>query len=274
MAAGFPTVLALDFDGVLCNGLKEYFKTAWRAYCSIWQPENQTPPEGVAEAFYRLRPVVETGWEMPVLIRAIMLGFSEADIFRQWTANPQGEPDSGGIAQQILQKENLDPARCIAEVDGIRDRWIATDVESWLAEQSFYPGVIDRLKSVLASPIHTVIISTKEKRFIEQLLQKQGVDLTNLRIFGKEVKRPKQQVLRELIQEYGNTESIWFVEDLLKTLQGIATQPDLKTIELFLADWGYNTQASQDTAAQDPVIHLISLSQFSQDFAAWLGVKG
>ncbi len=167
-------------------------------------------------------------------------------------------------------KENLDAARCIAEVDGIRDRWIATDVESWLAEQSFYPGVTDRLKSVLASPIHTVIISTKEKRFIEQLLQKQGVDLTNLRIFGKEVKRPKQQVLRELIQEYGNTESIWFVEDLLKTLQGIATQPDLKTIELFLADWGYNTQASRDSAVQNPRIHLISLSQFSQDFAVWI----
>ncbi|MCY7286501.1 MAG: HAD family hydrolase, partial [Cyanobacteria bacterium CAN_BIN43] len=31
-----PTLLALDFDGVLCNGLMEYFQTAWRVYCQIW----------------------------------------------------------------------------------------------------------------------------------------------------------------------------------------------------------------------------------------------
>jgi 3-deoxy-D-manno-octulosonate 8-phosphate phosphatase KdsC-like HAD superfamily phosphatase len=27
-----PQTLALDFDGVLCDGLLEYFETAWRAY--------------------------------------------------------------------------------------------------------------------------------------------------------------------------------------------------------------------------------------------------
>jgi phosphoglycolate phosphatase-like HAD superfamily hydrolase len=269
MSASLPTVLALDFDGVLCNGLKEYFQTAWRAYCNIWHPENQNPPGGVAEAFYRLRPVVETGWEMPVLIRAIMLNIPETEIFSNWTGAPQSEPTSSGIALRILQQERLDAARCIAEVDGIRDRWIASDPDSWLAAQSFYPGVTDRLKATLASPVHTVIISTKEKRFIEQLLQKQDVELTHLQIFGKEVKRPKHQILQELIETYGSKETFWFVEDRLKTLQGIQKQPALKTVSLFLADWGYNTEAERQLAAKDPDLELISLKQFSQDFLAW-----
>ncbi|MGA7936075.1 MAG: HAD family hydrolase [Kovacikia sp.] len=269
MAASLPHVLALDFDGVLCNGLKEYFQTAWRAYCHIWQPESQTPPEGVAEKFYRLRPVVETGWEMPVLVRAIMLEIPATDIFRHWIGIPQSGSAPMGIAQQILQKDGLEPARCVAEVDGIRDRWIASDVDSWLAEQTFYPGVIDRLKGILAGAIPTVIISTKEKRFIEQLLQNQGVPLSPLRIFGKEVKRPKHQVLRELIEEYGHAQTIWFVEDRLKTLQNIAKQPGLESVMLFLADWGYNTQTDRQLATQAPGITLISLKQFSQDFSAW-----
>jgi phosphoglycolate phosphatase-like HAD superfamily hydrolase len=260
MTESLPTVLALDFDGVLCDGLKEYFQTAWQAYCNLWQLGNVAPPEGVAERFYRLRPVVEIGWEMPVVLRAIALGISDEDVLRDWTS----------IAKQIIQQENLEPTRLSAEVDAVRDRWIASDINSWLAEHRFYPGVIDRLKTTLASSINTVIISTKEKRFIEALLQQQGIDLTNLQIFGKETKRPKAEILRELTAKHGSDATIWFVEDRLKTLLGIEKQTDLQEVGLFLADWGYNTQADREIAAKDPAIHLISLQQFSQDFSAWI----
>ncbi len=260
MAISLPTVLALDFDGVLCDGLKEYFQTAWQAYNNLWHLGEQSPPEGVAERFYRLRPVVETGWEMPVVLRAIALGISDEDILQNW----------GTIAQQIVQKENLEPARLVAEVDEVRDRWIASDLNSWLAEHRFYPGVIDRLKLILASSTRTIIISTKEKRFIEKLLHQEGVDLAHLRIYGKETQRPKHQMLRELMMEYGTNEVFWFVEDRLKTLQGIQTHSDLQGVFLFLADWGYNTLADRTIAENDPTIHRISLAQFSQDFDTWL----
>ncbi|NJP12064.1 MAG: HAD family hydrolase [Leptolyngbyaceae cyanobacterium RU_5_1] len=255
-----PTVLALDFDGVLCDGLKEYFKTAWHAYCNLWQPEDPTAPDGLAESFYRLRPVVETGWEMPVVIRAILLGIPEAVILRDWSA----------IAQKIVSEENLDPSKLVAEVDGTRDQWIAADAESWLAEHRFYPGVSDRLQAILETETHVAIISTKEGRFIQQLLQQQGIDLTNLQIFGKEVKRPKSAILQELLHVFGKGASFWFVEDRFKTLQAIQKQPELGNVKLFLADWGYNTSAERELAAHDADIHLISLDQFAGDFATWL----
>ena len=50
-----PDILALDFDGVVCDGLIEYFQTAWRAYCELFHPESAEPPEGLAERFYPLR---------------------------------------------------------------------------------------------------------------------------------------------------------------------------------------------------------------------------
>lgn len=260
MAANSPTVLALDFDGVICDGLKEYFQTAWQAYCNLWQIKDPTPPTGVAERFYRLRPVVETGWEMPIVLRAIERGITDEAVLQNWAT----------LAQQIVQEEGLDPKRLAAEVDGVRDRWINANLDQWLGEHRFYPGVIDRLKKALASEIKTVIISTKEKRFIGTLLEQQGVDLTNLRIYGKELQRPKHQILRELIAENGQEGTYWFVEDRLKTLEGIEKQPDLKDVVLFLADWGYNTQTDRDRALQDAKIHLISLKQFSEDYPNWL----
>lgn len=254
-----PSVLALDFDGVLCDGLKEYFKTAWMAYCNLWQPSEKTPPPGLAESFYRLRPVVETGWEMPLVLKAVMDGLAETELLADWPA----------IAKRLVSQYNLDPGMLMAEVDSLRDRWIADDLTSWLAEHRFYPGVSDRLKGILQTDTHVVIISTKEGRFIQQLLQQEGIDLTDLQILGKEVKRSKANILKELIQIFP-TATFWFVEDRLKTLQAIQQHPELAEVALFLADWGYNTSGERLLAEQDPDLHLLSLSQFNQDFLSWI----
>lgn len=255
-----PRILAFDFDGVICDGLKEYFQTAWKAYCQIWKIDASTPNNNLAPQFYRLRPVVETGWEMPVVLRALELGFQESEIFQNWTA----------IASQIVTDDNLVPLEISKTVDGIRDQWIAQDLESWLVEHEFYSGVIDQLKIILDSSIEVFIISTKEGRFIRSLLQKKGVNLPEDRIYGKEKKRPKYQILQELKQSFGDTTAIWFIEDRLKTLQAVKQQDLLQDVELFLADWGYNTASERDEAKNDDRIHLISLAQFSQDFSTWL----
>ncbi|MBW4693730.1 MAG: HAD family hydrolase [Lyngbya sp. HA4199-MV5] len=260
MSVHAPTVLALDFDGVLCNGMKEYFQTSWRAYCNLWQPEDTTPPEGLAECFYRTRPVIETGWEMPLLVRSLLLGTPEAEILEHWST----------IAKQQTAADGVEAAQLGAEVDGIRDRWIQRDVESWLAEHEFYPGIIPQLKIWLTSPTEVVIISTKEGRFIQQLLQQQNVDFTKLKILGKEVKRPKPETLRSLLTNHPPTATVWFVEDRLQTLQAVQQQADLADVQLFLADWGYNTQIERDLAAHDPRIQLLSLQHFSQPLETWI----
>jgi phosphoglycolate phosphatase-like HAD superfamily hydrolase len=247
-----PELLALDFDGVLCDGLREYFQTAWQAHCQLWTVEPLSPPDGLAEAFYRLRPIVETGWEMPVLIHALRSGFSESEILADWA----------NISVELLQHHQTSPQMVGSVVDGIRDRAIAEDLARWLGAHQFYPGVIDRLKQVE----NFVIISTKEGRFIQQLLTDAGVDLSSDRIFGKEQKRPKSEILRELRPHYS---SIWFIEDRLPTLEKVIQQPDLDDVGLFLADWGYNLAPERDRAAQSERIQVIGLEQFTGPFVAW-----
>ena len=63
---------------------------------------------------------------------------------------------------------------------------------------------------------------------------------------------------------------IWFVEDRLKTLKLVQQQADLSTVQLFLADWGYNTKKDRKAIAGNQNIKLLSLDRFTQDFSAWL----
>ncbi|MDZ8186289.1 MAG: HAD family hydrolase [Nostoc sp. ChiSLP02] len=261
MIATSPTILALDFDGVICDGLIEYFEVAWRTYSQIWPSANDTPPDDLALRFYRLRPVIETGWEMPVLIKALMDGISDDKILHEWVT----------ITPQILLDNKLVAREIGAKLDNVRDEWIATDLEGWLSLHKFYPGVIEKIKLTLASGVKLYIVTTKEGRFVQELLQQEGVILPTTAIFGKEVKRPKYEILRELKQaEVNKTVNLWFVEDRLKTLQLVQQQTDLEDVKLLLADWGYNTQTEREFAQHDARIHLLSLSQFAKDFSNWV----
>jgi phosphoglycolate phosphatase-like HAD superfamily hydrolase len=261
MTASSPTILALDFDGVICDGLIEYFEVAWRTYCEIWSPANDTPADDLALRFYRLRPVIETGWEMPVLIKALVDGIPDEKILHEWLS----------IAPKLLLNDKLQAREIAAKLDNQRDEWITTDLDGWLSLHRFYPGVIEKIKLTLDSGVKLYIVTTKEGRFAQQLLQQEGVNLPTSSIYGKEVKRPKYEILRELKQQAENQPvSLWFVEDRLKTLQLVQQQTDLGDLKLFLADWGYNTQAEREAAQNDARIRLLSLSQFARDFPAWL----
>lgn len=261
MIASSPTILALDFDGVICDGLIEYFEVAWRTYCQIWSPVDNTPPDDLALRFYRLRPVIETGWEMPVLIKALVDKISESRILQEWTT----------ITPQILLDHNLSSQTISAKLDNLRDEWITTDLDGWLSLHRFYPGVLEKIKLTIASETKLYIVTTKEGRFVQQLLQREGVNLPPAAIFGKEVKRPKYEILRELIQQAENKPvHLWFVEDRIKTLQLVQQQTDLEDVKLFLADWGYNTQTERKAAQDHPRIQLLSLPQFTKVCTGWL----
>lgn len=257
MSSNNPKLVALDFDGVICNGLKEYFESTKLTYWDIWKPGGNVNFDDFAPSFYRLRPVIETGWEMPLLLRALVLGIPEKNILQNWHA----------IVQELVKTEQLDWKNIGKKLDKIRDEWIASDLQGWLDLHSFYPGIIFQLTELLNSDIELYIITTKEGRFVKQLLQMGGLELPNSAIIGKECKRPKYETLRKLIQDKSlSPKDIWFIEDRLEALESVRKQPDLQGIKLYLADWGYNTQQTRDSLKDNQEIQLLSLQDFLKLF--------
>jgi phosphoglycolate phosphatase-like HAD superfamily hydrolase len=255
-----PNILAFDFDGVLCDGLAEYFQSAWKAYCQVWQLTSCLPPSGLEDTFARLRPVIETGWEMPLLIDALLQGIDESLIQQDWPK----------IAAERLSLQQLDAGTLAKVLDQVRDRAIQDDVSSWLALHRFYPEVLSCLRSLTSpnSPTHPVIISTKEGRFIRQLLAQQGIVLASSQIYGKEACRPKSQILRELLA-HDPQSRIWFVEDRLQTLLSIQAFPELTDVRLYLATWGYNTAQERLRIASCSHLYPLTLSSVVQHLTMW-----
>ena len=59
------SIIAMDFDGVICDSAPENAATAWRCCCRLW-PERFSmpmPAEQPARFCGELRPYMETGWQ-------------------------------------------------------------------------------------------------------------------------------------------------------------------------------------------------------------------
>jgi len=120
-----PRILALDFDGVLCDGMIEYFQISKRTYETLW-PE--IIPEDFFPRFSQLRPVIETGWEMPLLLRSLVLDIPDEEALNNWPL----------IRQNLLEREKIAKKVLSNALDGLRDQWIESDLESWLTLHRFY----------------------------------------------------------------------------------------------------------------------------------------
>ena len=260
-----PTVLALDFDGVVCDGRPEYFETAWRAYVATWpQPLTSGRPDAVAERFGALRPLIESGWEMPLMVHALLAGVDACALEDRhgWLQTAPGLMTTAGVTAETLGRA----------LNRVRDDWFARDSADWLAHHRFYPGVPARLVALLEGPTRVVIVTTKTERFARALLTGADPRLSAVSVIGREPGQPvpKPAILKRLADSYGlgaDAAGLWFVEDMLETLEATAARADVAGVRLFLADWGYNTPA--DCARVGGRVALLSLDHFIAPLETW-----
>jgi len=260
-----PTILALDFDGVVCDGRPEYFETAWRAYVATWpQPLTSGRPDAVAERFGALRPLIESGWEMPLMVHALLAGVDAHALEDRhgWLRAAPGLMQTAGVTVETLGRA----------LNRVRDDWFARDSTDWLAHHRFYPGVPARLVALLEGPTRVVIVTTKTERFARALLTGADPRLAAVSVIGREPGQPvpKPAILKRLADSHGlgaAAAGLWFVEDMLETLEATAARADVADVRLFLADWGYNTPADRVRAGGR--VALLSLDRFTAPLETW-----
>jgi phosphoglycolate phosphatase-like HAD superfamily hydrolase len=171
----------------------------------------------------------------------------------------------GGVTSEVLGRA----------LNRVRDDWFARDAGDWLAHHRFYPGVGARIAALLAGPTRVVIVTTKAERFVRVLLAGEDPRLSAVSVIGREPGKPvpKPDILRRLADSHGlgaDDAGLWFVEDMLETLETTAARADLAGARLFLADWGYNTPAHRAHVGAGGRITLLSLERFASPLEHWI----
>jgi len=241
-------IYALDFDGVICDSAVETAITGWKVATQLWSDMADTvPTEEHINQFRELRPQLETGYEAILLMRLLQQGESVTSIRANIShfLKELGQ-DTEGLKQLFGQT---------------RDQWIQQAPAEWVMMNPLFDGIANSLAELDGQPWY--IITTKQERFVEQILKANQIELPGEHIFGLDKKLSKQAVLSQLLIQHPDI-PLRFIEDRLATLTAILNNKNLNKLDLQLVDWGYNT-VEEKLIAKEKGITLISLPQFLQD---------
>ena len=241
-------LIVLDFDGVICDSAPENAATAWRVCQFLWPERFPAGPvhESAIARFCAVRPYMETGYQSILMTRMMQEG-APAEQYTTGLAEWQAR----NLARLGLTKPELQQL-----FGAERDRWIANDLEGWLSYNRYYPGAAEALAR-LAQEARLVILTTKERRFVQQLMRREGIDFAEADIYGLHEIRNKETTLAQFVasREFS---SVTFVEDRLATLQRILPVPALAELRLAYAPWGYTTPRQRAEAQAEPRIAILT----------------
>eukprot|EP00898_Chlorokybus_atmophyticus_P003059 jgi/Chlat1/3754/Chrsp259S03899 len=251
-------VYALDFDGVICDSCGESSRSAVIAAQELWpdvfERMTDSQKETILEQMRTVRPVVETGYENVILVRLLYEALCDGkdvvkDILADWPT----------IKTAAMQRLSLERESLVHLFGSVRDRWISSDIDTWLSANRIYPGVADALRFA-SSEVY--IVTTKQRRFAIALLERlAGIgDFPEERVYDLEA-GPKVEVLKRLQLEHPG-HVLHFVEDRLVTLENVIKDPALDGWKLYLGTWGYNTHVERERARANTRITVIDLPEF------------
>ncbi len=257
-------LLIFDFDGVLVDGMEEYWWSARKAALELERQagRNGQPlalPEDIPPAFCQLRPLIHKGWEM--VLMAAELGRPDRCLEPLLVAYPEA-------LAEAQARWGQSPEELQALLEGVRREALTTDRQGWLGRHHFYPGVRERLHQLEQEGAPWAVLTTKGAAFTAELLT--AAKLKPLALYGHEA-GSKTEVLHTLLQQQPGSNALrplWFVEDRRPTLELVRKSAGLGTVRCLLASWGY--LAPGDREGLDELgIHWLTPELFAAPLAEW-----
>ncbi len=225
-------LLVLDFDGVIVDGIKEYWSSSRQTCLNIFSAKEKeiiSFPTEIPKAFKAMRPWVHHGWEMVILAAECSNKTSQLNLkgLQNFSSNYQIE------CSLALKKWGWTPFQLQEALNQTRREAISNNFNQWLNFHQPFPLVTQRLKTLERDGIEFAVLTTKSIEFTKKLLD--CFDLQPKLVFGHE-SGSKVDVLNQLLQ----TRIIQgFIEDRRPTLEKVLEDPKLKSIPCYLASWGY-----------------------------------
>ena len=253
-------LLVFDFDGVIIDGMREYWWSARRAYLKLTGDVHlQALPEEVPDLFRYLRPWVHYGWEM-VLIAAEIA--RPSSYLNQWGLK-HFCTDYPSSCQEALRYWGQSPEQLQDALDSVRRGAIESDRTAWLKLHRPFPSVVERLLKLEEGEedINWAVLTTKSTAFTAELLNSLG--LASTKLYGREDGSKLEMLLRLASRQ----PLVGFIEDRRATLETVRVTRELHSLCCYLASWGY--LCPEDYCLLPTGIRLLSLEILATPFALW-----
>ncbi|MEV7090510.1 HAD family hydrolase [Streptomyces sp. NPDC093085] len=224
-------LLALDFDGVVCDALDECALVTWlgdRPHdLTLSGPEQlaRVPAEFTAR-FRKVRNYAR------VLDHFLVAHHPEAEAI-----GSQAEFDR-------LFASFPDPRiqRFVAGASDARDWFRNTEPDFWLGLHTLYPGVADLL---LRAGVPVVIVTAKDEPSVRAILDRHGLETAVAGVYGECAAKP--EAVREACARRGiPLEAATFVDDNLTNVRRVSATG----ARAWWARWGYQTPEHRAEAAR------------------------
>ena len=262
-----------DFDGVVCDSCDECTVSALRTCQRLGALDEGTgagdlgePPRWLSDKMREIRPAIEVGWQIPVLLSTFL---------NQKAAEDGGDGVAMTVEQIIADYERLvdewlarygkTDADMVQVFGDVRDEWIADDQPSWLDINKFYPGVPEAINSCQGQ---SVLVTPKQQRFAVALCRHAGVTdaaLPDGDIYGLGMYKKKADVIVDRMRENSCPPArTHFFEDRWPTLSKCLKDERLGDVKFFLCSWGYCTKQELALAEKEPRVEVIDLEGFGR----------
>jgi len=226
-------LILFDFDGVIINGIDEYWfssKLACEKYLlTNLQNLNFNKYNEVPKIFIEIRPWVKYGWEMVLLTHEILKKYEPLN---HLTKNSFLENYEENCSKLLLEYSwnSIELQRCL---DDARMFQIKNNFKKWISLHQPFDEVINFIKYVKDKDYQIGVISTKGKTFTSKILS--TLNIFPELIFGYE-SGTKVDIISKLSLSY---DIKGFIEDRRNTLSNILQNNKTKFIDCYLAEWGY-----------------------------------
>ena len=253
-------LLVLDFDGVIIDGIKEYWTSSRQTCLNLLSPEEKENiylSSEIPSKFKAMRPWVHHGWEMVILAAECSSKTSQLNLkgVEKFSRNYSAE------CSLALNKWGWTSSQLQEALNQTRRDAISHDFNQWLNSHQPFSLVVQRLQKLEKENIEFAILTTKSIEFTKKLL-----NCFNLRpklVFGHE-SGSKIEVLNQLLQKriiQG------FIEDRRSTLEKVLKDEKLESIPCYLASWGY--LKDEDRKNLPSGIKLINQENFKEPISNW-----
>jgi FMN phosphatase YigB (HAD superfamily) len=216
----FRFILALDFDGVVCDSIAECLATSYLAYCRS-NPRVSRECPGRWQSLFRARRGVVRPSGHYLLLWDWITRFADRDL------SPDQFEELGRGQQARLQDfEHL--------FHSLRDLAIKDDPERFVALNPLYPGVIESWPALREWPLY--IVSTKDEPAIKLILQTHRLEVEG--VFGRGSGSKAQTLCSLAALHQVPPEQVVFIDDNALHVADASAAG----ITAVVANWGYGPQ--------------------------------